>query len=254
MPEIIAIRCGGICSWKNACWIELRIPKSPQPGHQSTWTSVLYSCRLNFLGGVIVSGMRNHDLLRSFRQRLTDSIDDLVPRERPAVVFQDPMIERDAGLLPDECAQLPGVVRFDQHGALGVAKHGFDLLGREWPHQAHLEKIHRETFQPELGHPIQDCALRGAPADQGPGRQRSAQLKLSKLSTNASSMSPEAITICGKSPWAGCRANCRSACSVRVGSPVEGPPRCQRKTTGPGASVIAANPNPSDIRAKPGPA
>src|SRR5437764_14364068 len=115
MPEIIANRCGRICSWKNACWIELRIPKSPQPGHQSTWTSVLYSCRLNFLGGVIVSGMRDHALLRSFRQRLTDSIDDLVPRARPAAVSQDPMLERAAGLLPYACAQSPRASRLASH-------------------------------------------------------------------------------------------------------------------------------------------
>src|SRR6184192_4296974 len=67
-------------------------------------------------------------------------------------------------------------------------------------------------------------------------------------------MSPGAMTMCGKSPCAGWRANCKSACSVRVGRPVLGPPRCQRKTTGPGASVMAAKPKPSDITAKPGPA
>src|SRR5437764_4244704 len=182
MPEIIAIRCGGICSWKNACWIELRIPKSPQPGHQSTWTSVLYSWRLNFLGGVAVSGMRNHDLLCPFRQHLVDSADDLVPRERPAVVFQDPMIERDAGLLPDERAKLPRIVRFNQHGALGIPEHSFDFLGRERPHQAHLEKIHREAVQLELGHSIEDCALSGTPADQGQVRApRAVQLELEGL-------------------------------------------------------------------------
>src|SRR5205823_7149800 len=104
MPEIIAIRCGGICSWKNACWIELRIPKSPQPGHQSTWTSVLYAWRLNFLAGVLVSGMGNHDLLLPLRHCLAHSLNDLVSRERPAIVFQDPMIQRDAGLLPDQRA------------------------------------------------------------------------------------------------------------------------------------------------------
>src|SRR5439155_14725209 len=173
---------GGTWSWNRACWIELRIPKSPQPGHQSTWTSVLYSWRLNFLAGVAVSGMGDHHLLLSLRQGLANSLDDLVPREWPAIVFQDPVVERNAGLFPDQRAQLPGVVRLDQHGPLGVSQQRFDLLGRERPHQTHLEEIHREAVQLELRHPIQDGALGGAPADQGQVRApRSVQLELEGL-------------------------------------------------------------------------
>ena len=92
------------------------------------------------------------------------------------------MIERDASLLPDERAELPRVIRLDQHRALGVPEQGFDLLGGERPHQAQLEKIHRKAVQLELGHPIQNGALRGAPADQGEVRTpRSVELELERL-------------------------------------------------------------------------
>ena len=44
----------------------------------------------------------------------------------------------------------------------------------------------------------------------------------------------------------------RSACSVLVGSPVEGPPRWT-STTSSGSSVITARPIDSDFKAMPGP-
>src|SRR5438552_17486531 len=104
MPEIIATLYGGSWSWKSACWIELRMPKSPQPGHQSTWTSVLYCCRLNFLGAAAVSGMRHHDFLALLGERRPDALHDLVPRERAAVVLEHVVIERHPGLLGDQGA------------------------------------------------------------------------------------------------------------------------------------------------------
>src|SRR5881227_806326 len=61
------------------------------------------------------------------------------------------------------------------------------------------------------------------------------------------------MTMCGKSPCAGCSENCRSPCSCRVGMPVEGPPRWYMTRTGPGHSVIDAKPMPSTMSAKPGP-
>ena len=45
----------------------------------------------------------------------------------------------------------------------------------------------------------------------------------------------------------------RSDCSVFVGRPVAGPPRCTSQTTS-GISAIHANPSPSLISEKPGPA
>ena len=44
----------------------------------------------------------------------------------------------------------------------------------------------------------------------------------------------------------------RSACSVLVGSPVLGPPRCTSMTTR-GSSVMTASPMASDLRQMPGP-
>jgi hypothetical protein len=44
----------------------------------------------------------------------------------------------------------------------------------------------------------------------------------------------------------------RSACSVFVGNPVDGPPRCTSITSS-GSSVITASPMVSDFSAMPGP-
>ncbi len=44
----------------------------------------------------------------------------------------------------------------------------------------------------------------------------------------------------------------RSACSVLVGSPVDGPPRCTSMTTS-GSSIITPSPMVSDFSAMPGP-
>src|SRR5207302_3649356 len=96
--------------------MELRMPKSPQPGHQSTWTSVLYCCRTNFLGAAaaVASGMRHHDLLLLLGKRGPHALDNFIARERAAIVFQDVVVERNAGLLGDQGAQLRRVVVFNQ--------------------------------------------------------------------------------------------------------------------------------------------
>jgi hypothetical protein len=41
MPENIVALCDGTCMSASAIWIAFNIPKSPHPGHQSLWTSVL---------------------------------------------------------------------------------------------------------------------------------------------------------------------------------------------------------------------
>ena len=56
----------------------------------------------------------------------------------------------------------------------------------------------------------------------------------------------------GASPWRPYMAWRRSACSVLVGSPVEGPPRCTSTMTS-GSSRLMANPIVSDLRSSPGP-
>ena len=74
-------------------------------------------------------------------------------------------------------------------------------------------------------------------------------------STAASKQSPGdcgATIGTGDSPLRPNIACSRSACSVLVGSPVEGPPRCTSMTTS-GSSVITARPMVSDFSAMPGP-
>src|SRR6266849_2053955 len=102
--------------------MELRMPKSPQPGHQSTWTSVLYSCKANFFGALaaVVSGMGHHDLLLLLGEGRPDALDDLVPREWPAVVLQHVVVEGDTRLLRNQRAELRRVIVLDQHGQPGV--------------------------------------------------------------------------------------------------------------------------------------
>src|SRR4029077_10738236 len=154
--------------WKSACWMELRMPKSPQPGHQSTWTSVLYCCRTNFFGAAaaVASGMGNHDLLLLLGKRGTHALDDLIARERAAIVFQDVMVERNPRLLGDQRTELRGVVVFDQDRRLGTAKNGRHRIGRKWAHQADLQEVDRAPVDLELAHGIEDRALGRAPRHQ----------------------------------------------------------------------------------------
>ena len=56
----------------------------------------------------------------------------------------------------------------------------------------------------------------------------------------------------GASPWRPYMACRRSACSVLVGSPVEGPPRWTSTMTS-GSSRLMASPIVSDLRSRPGP-
>ncbi|SKV12565.1 Uncharacterised protein [Mycobacteroides abscessus subsp. abscessus] len=61
-----------------------------------------------------------------------------------------------------------------------------------------------------------------------------------------------ASTAMGDSPLRPYRACNRSACSVLVGRPVDGPPRCTSMTSS-GSSVITARPTASLLSATPGP-
>ena len=56
----------------------------------------------------------------------------------------------------------------------------------------------------------------------------------------------------GASPWRPYIASIRSACSVLVGRPVDGPPRCT-STMIIGSSRLTARPSASDLRSTPGP-
>ncbi len=67
------------------------------------------------------------------------------------------------------------------------------------------------------------------------------------------SLGEEAATIgIGASPCRPYIASIRSACSVLVGRPVEGPPRCTSTMT-IGNSRLTASPSASDFRSTPGP-
>ncbi len=61
-----------------------------------------------------------------------------------------------------------------------------------------------------------------------------------------------ATTATGDSPLRPKSACSRSACSVLVGRPVEGPPRCTLISSS-GSSVMTAKPSASPLSAKPGP-
>ena len=61
-----------------------------------------------------------------------------------------------------------------------------------------------------------------------------------------------AITATGDSPLRPYSTCSRSACSVLVGRPVDGPPRCTSMTIS-GSSVITARPMASDFSEMPGP-
>src|SRR5258708_6810321 len=144
------------------------MPKSPQPGPQSTWTSVLYCCRTNFLGAAaaVASGMGHHDLLLLLGEGGTHALDDLVAREWPAIVFQHVVVERNPRLLGDQRPQLRRVVVFDQHRQPGAAQNARHRIGGEWAHQADLQKVDGAALTLELAHGIEDGALGRPPRDQ----------------------------------------------------------------------------------------
>ena len=77
-------------------------------------------------------------------------------------------------------------------------------------------------------------------------------MKARQPASKHSSTVPGAVTMRGNSPWEALMANSRSLCSVRVGRPVDGPPRCDSTIT-IGTSVMPARPIASTIRQNPPP-
>src|SRR5215831_13117758 len=104
MPEKTATRCGSSCISRSVICIALTIPKSPQPGHQSLWTCVLY---------VFSSSMRNRDLLDSVPYYVFDSFVYFVLRKRSSVILDNGVVSPDAGFLTDQPCHLSRVVVFD---------------------------------------------------------------------------------------------------------------------------------------------
>src|SRR3989442_15144984 len=111
------------------------MPKSPQPGHRSTWTSVLYRCSANFLGAAAAaaSGMGHDALFLLLGQGRPHALDDLVPRKGPAVVLEHVVVEDDTRLLGNQGAELRRVIVLDQHRQPGVPQDRRHGIGREGP-------------------------------------------------------------------------------------------------------------------------
>ena len=80
----------------------------------------------------------------------------------------------------------------------------------------------------------------------------SAMLKASTVVTNVSATLVGASTGRTTSPWAENTAWNRSDCSLFVGRPVDGPPRCTSTQTR-GSSAMVARPSISVFRDRPGP-
>ena len=82
---------------------------------------------------------------------------------------------------------------------------------------------------------------------------RMAAIRAASMATSKQSEGEDAAsTATGDSPLRPNIACSRSACSVFVGNPVDGPPRCT-STISSGSSVITANPMASDFSDTPGP-
>ncbi len=78
-------------------------------------------------------------------------------------------------------------------------------------------------------------------------------MRAASSAASKQSAGEDAATIgIGLSPWRPNIASSRSPCSVFVGSPVEGPPRCTSTIT-IGSSMITASPSVSAFRSMPGP-
>src|ERR1700704_4314028 len=104
IPETIVTRCGSIRSSARAIWMVRRMPKSPQPGHQSLWTSVAKSDGFRTCSSA--TG-QHRPLLRLPAKDGTERVVQLGVRHRAAVVLQDHMGHLDSGLLPDDARELP---------------------------------------------------------------------------------------------------------------------------------------------------
>src|SRR5437867_7228994 len=109
MPETSSTWCGNRSNWEHACFIEARMPKSPQAGHHVGCSSLLKS---------LISDMREYSLFDLSR--------DFVARVRPPVIFQDLVGHIDARHHADDQSQLARVVVLDVHD---LPCHVQDLLG-----------------------------------------------------------------------------------------------------------------------------
>src|SRR5467141_1956623 len=136
MPETIVTRCGSIRSSARAIWIVRRIPKSPQPGHQSLWTSVAKSDGFRTCSSA--TG-QHRPLLGLPTKDGAKRVVQLRVRHRPAVVLQDEMGHLDSGLLPDDARELPPEIHLDVDPAFRFRQDPGDFRDRERLDQTHME-------------------------------------------------------------------------------------------------------------------
>src|SRR3712207_7795750 len=93
MPETSKTSCGCRSSAANACLIAARMPKSPQPGHQvDFWPPLkIFSSDTRHLpdAGRDPDGAGHVDAPPDAFLVVDDHLEDLVGRDRPAVVLVD---------------------------------------------------------------------------------------------------------------------------------------------------------------------
>src|SRR5271157_2537838 len=142
-PDTTTVLLGSTFISARAIWTALRIPKSPQPGHQSLCTVVFRSVNL--------SASFQHQPFRSLSVRdQPDGAVHFLAGHRPAVVLDDELLDRDAGPLSEDPNQLSGVVHLDPDDGLGPGEQVLDVLGRERIDEPDLEEVdlHAVFLQP----------------------------------------------------------------------------------------------------------
>src|SRR5271157_3291246 len=142
-PDTTTVLLGSTFISARAIWTALRIPKSPQPGHQSLCTDVFRSVNL--------SASFQHQPFRSLSVRdQPDGAVHFLAGHRPSVVFDDELLDRDTGPLAHDSDQLAGVVHLDSYYGLGLREKVLDVLGRERIDEPDLEEVdlHAVLLQP----------------------------------------------------------------------------------------------------------
>src|SRR2546427_1969958 len=161
MPEKIATLCFSIFRSARAIWIAFRIPKSPQPGHQSLWTSVWKSAGLSSTSGAIAQHLPRRGLAVENRRQ---TLDELVARHRPPLELHDAVGDPDPCVLADEPRQRGTVVHLHVDNRLASSQEFRDRLRRERMEEAELEESNLATRGLQRRHRVEECALRRSPA------------------------------------------------------------------------------------------
>src|SRR5947207_4472292 len=150
MPETMSTWWGYRSIAAKACFTEARIAKSPQPGHQVGFSSILKSFRSDMC----------HRLL-------ADPGRDLVAGEWPAVVLQDFFLDVDARRHADDLGELAREVVLNVDDALRAGEHFFCASGWERPDVEVVQLVDLMALGLEQHPGFMNGAIRRAPADQG---------------------------------------------------------------------------------------